>query len=193
MAIQAPDKLIIGSIDFGSSIINQTYTGGTYDGVPMSFICNFTIIPQQGAYPDPYINNNLFNANDIIVGMKFALPSSKIYDVIGVTGITDTNVIIEIKDTDLREFINSNEDPPTNFPEENQYGIFYEVINGAPKLGNIRQNEGVFTLLGYWVDDIFGKSITDLAQYQSDNKLFQQTGSFELIIPTQFPAFASIV
>jgi hypothetical protein len=131
MAIQSPDKLLIGSIDFGTLIPNQVYSGGTYDGIYMSFICNLTIIPQQGAYPDSFINNNLYNANDIAIGMKFALPSSKIYDVVGVTAITETSVTVEIRDTDLREYINSNEDPPNNFPEENQYGVFYEVVNGT--------------------------------------------------------------
>ena len=77
MALEAPDKLIIGSINFGGIVPNETYSSGdSYNGVYMSFICDFTIIPQQGAYPDSNLNLNLYNANDILVGMKFALPSS---------------------------------------------------------------------------------------------------------------------
>jgi hypothetical protein len=179
MALEAPDKLLIGSIDFGTTIPNETYSSlDTYDGVYMSFICNFTIIPQQGAYPDSNLNLNLYNANDITIGMKFALPTSKMYDVIGVTGITDTEAIIELRDTNLREYINSNYDPPNNFPDENQNGIFYEVIDGAAKLGNLQQNEGAFTNLGYWIDDIIGNTITELADFQAASSLFQQTGSF---------------
>ena len=110
--------------------------------------------------------------------MKFALPSSKIYDVVGVTGVTDTEAVIELRDTNLKEYINSNYDPPNNFPEETQYGIFYEVVDGASKLGNLTQNQGAFTDLGYWIDDIIGNSITELADFQAESALFQQTGSF---------------
>ena len=61
MALEAPDKLLIGSIDFGTIVPNETYSSlDSYDGIFMSFICNFTIIPQQGAYPDSYLNYNLY-------------------------------------------------------------------------------------------------------------------------------------
>ena len=82
MAIGTPDKLIIGKIQFGSTTISTTWSSGdSYNGVFLSFTCNFDIIPQAGTYPTNDVNTNLYNANDIQIGWKFALPSGRIYTV----------------------------------------------------------------------------------------------------------------
>jgi hypothetical protein len=162
MAIGTPDKLIIGKIQFGSTSITTTWSSGdAYNGVYLSFTGNFEIVPQTGTYPNNQINNNLFDAYNINVGDKFALATGKIYTVKSITVNSETNADIEIEDTDLQIYINSQS--ADNVPEENNYGIFFQYEDGVAILGNLTQNQGAFPTLGYWIDDIFGNSITDLS------------------------------
>jgi len=162
MAIGTPDKLIIGKINFGTTTVSSFWSSvDAYNGTFLSFTCNFEITPQAASYPDNTENPNLYNANDIQVGWKFALPSGKIYTVKSITVISDTNANIEIEDTDLTNYINS----PSldNNPTEDSYGIFYEYVDGVARLNNLTLNINSFPNQGYWIDDIFGNSVKDLS------------------------------
>jgi hypothetical protein len=91
MAVQVPDILILGKVKFGSLSVSQSFSSGSsvYNGTPLSFATQFEVIPQQAGYPDA-INNPLYaDAADILVGMKFALPTGKIYDVVYVDAYSD--------------------------------------------------------------------------------------------------------
>ena len=132
MDLNQPDKLILGSVDFGTTITSQFFNSGSsvYNGVPVSYISNFTIIPQQAGYPDNQLNYNLYNANDIQVGFKYAQSTGKIFTVISITATTDTTAVIELEDTGLDNYVNSVTDPPVNYPDEGSNGIFFEYVNG---------------------------------------------------------------
>jgi hypothetical protein len=166
MALTPPDVILLGSIQESSVTIVETFLSGSspYDGVYLTFRTQFDIVPQTGGWPDPnQANLNVFNANDIEVGWKFNLPTGKIYDVVAVTASGDYSASIDLRDTNLREFINSVLDPPSNFPEAGLYGILVPTVNGIPSLSNLTLNQGYFPLASYWSDDIMAHSITSLA------------------------------
>ena len=97
MAIGTPDKIIIGKIKFGSTTISTTWTSGdSYNGVYLSFICNVDITPQDATYPTNEPNYDLYNANDIQIGWKFALPTGKIYTVKSITVNDNQNADIRL-------------------------------------------------------------------------------------------------
>jgi hypothetical protein len=162
MAVTIPDKLIVGKINFGTTSVSTFWNNGdAYDGAFLSFTANFDITPQAASYPDNSENPNLYNANDIQIGWKFALPSGRIYTVKSIIVNSDTNADIEIEDTDLVNYVSS----PSldNNPTEDSYGIFYEYVDGVAKLSNLTNNINSFPNQGYWIDDIFGDSIKDLS------------------------------
>ena len=160
MAISAPDKLLIGKINFGTLNVNQFYSSqDSYDGTLLSFGGNFEIVPQTGAYPINEINTELFTAYDIQVGWKFALTSGKIYTVKNITVNSATNADIEIEDTNLEQHVATG----NNAPDEDTYGIFYEYIDGVARISRLSLNQLAFPNLGYWIDDIIGNSIKDLS------------------------------
>jgi hypothetical protein len=166
MALTSPDIVLIGNIKFGSLNAIETFYSGSsiYNGVNLTYNAQFEIIPQVSGWPDSQTNYNTFNANNIAVGWKFNMPSGKIYDVTSVNVYNSTSASINIRDTNLREYINSVQDPPDNTPEEQTYGIFISLINGIPNLSNLTQNAGFFPLASYWTDDILAHSITDIAE-----------------------------
>jgi len=165
MALTSPDILIVGSIKFGTVNATETFNSGSsvYNGVNLTYNAQFEIIPQISGWPNNESNLNTFNANDIEVGWKFNLPSGKIYDVVGINVHNDYSASIDIRDTNLREYINSVQDPPSNTPEEENYGIFISTVNGIPSISNLTQNAGFFPDQSYWTDDILAHSIIDIA------------------------------
>lgn len=165
MALTSPDIILIGNIKFGTLNTTETFNSGSsiYNGVNLTYNAQFEIIPQVSGWPDNQSNTNTFNANDIAIGWKFNLPSGKIYDVTSVSAYSDTSASISIRDTNLREYINSVQDPPDNTPEEENYGIFISTINGIPSISNLTQNAGFFPTQTYWTDDVLAASITSIA------------------------------
>ena len=165
MALTSPDILIVGSIKFGTVNVTETFSSASsiYNGVNLTYNAQFEIIPQTSGWPNNESNLNTFNANDIEIGWKFNLPSGKIYDVVGVSVYNDYSASIDIKDTNLREYINSVQDPPSNTPEEGDYGIFVSTVNGIPYIANLTQNSGFFPDQSYWTDDVLANSINILA------------------------------
>jgi hypothetical protein len=162
MALTSPDILIVGRIK--DSSITEYFNSGSsiYDGVPLVFSCQFEIIPQTSGWPNNETNLNTFNANNIEIGNKFNLPSGKLYDVVGVSVYNDYSASIDIRDTNLREYINSTFDPPNNIPE-NDYGIFLSLTNGVPSLSNLSQNIGQFPQNTYWADEVFSSALNTIA------------------------------
>jgi hypothetical protein len=166
MALTSPDILIVGSIKLFSVNTIEYFDSGSsiYNGVPLTYNTQFEIFPQVSGWPDNQSNLNTFNAYNIEVGWKFNLPSGKIYDVVGISVYSDTSASVNIRDTNLREYINSTQDPPSNTPEEVSYGIFIPLDNGIPIISNLTQNAGLFPDQSYWTDDILAHSIKDLAE-----------------------------
>ena len=166
MALTSPDILIIGSIKFGTTNVTETFSSGSsiYNGVNLTYNAQFEIIPQTSGWPNNESNLNTFNANTIEVGWKFNLPSGKIYDVVGINVHNDYSASISIRDTELREYINSVQDPPSNTPEEENYGIFLSTTNGVPSISNLTQNSGFFPNQSYWTDDVLANSINIIAE-----------------------------
>lgn len=162
MALTSPDILIVGRIK--ENTIIETFSSGSsiYDGVPLVFNCQFEILPQISGWPDNQSNLNTFNAYNIEVGNKFNLGSGKLYDVVGVDVYNDYSASIDIRDTNLREYINSTFDPPSNIPE-NDYGIFISLTNGIPSLSNLSQYIGNFPANTYWSDEVFSYSLNTIA------------------------------
>jgi hypothetical protein len=165
MALTSPDIILIGNIKFGTLNVTETFNSGSsiYNGVNLTYNAQFEIIPQVSGWPDNQSNTNTFNANDIAAGWKFNLPSGKIYDVTSINVYNDYSASIDIRDTELREYINSVQDPPDNTPEEEAYGIFLSTINGVPSVSNLTQNAGFFPNQSYWTDDVLANSINILA------------------------------
>lgn len=188
MALTSPDILIVGSIKFGTLNVTETFNSGSsiYNGVNLTYNAQFEIIPQASGWPNNTSNPNTFNANDIQVGWKFNLPSGKIYDVVGINAYDDYSASIDIRDTNLKEYINSVQDPPDNTPEEQAYGIFLSTINGIPSISNLTQNAGFFPISSYWTDDVLANSVNIIAESGSggsvtinnnvDNYLITATG-----------------
>jgi hypothetical protein len=189
MALTSPDILIIGSIKFGTVNVTETFSSASsiYNGVNLTYNAQFEIIPQASGWPDNETNYNTFNANNIEVGYKFNLPSGKIYDVVGVDVHSDTSASIDIRDTNLREYINSTSEPPDNTPENEVYGIFIPTVNGIPILSNLTLNDSLFPTRTYWTDDVLAASINTIAVSGSggsvtinnnvDNYLITATGT----------------
>jgi hypothetical protein len=165
MALTPADILIVGRIKFGTTSIIETFSSGSsvFDLSPLTYNGQFEIIPQSAA--SGYETNNLYTytAYDIEVGWKFNTPSGRIYDVIAINVHSITSASIDIRDTNLREYINSPADPPDNAPDNN-YGIFIPLDNGIPILSNLTQASGLFPDQSYWTDDILAHSIKDLAE-----------------------------
>ena len=165
MALTPPDILILGKIQSGTTSIIETFSSGSsvFDLSPLTYNAQFDITPQSAA--SGYETNNLYTytAYDIEVGWKFNTPSGRIYDVIAINVHSDISASINIRDTNLREYINSPADPPENNPDEN-YGIFIPLVNGIPIISNLTQNSALFPNQSYWTDDIMAHSIRDLAE-----------------------------
>ena len=188
MALTSPDKLIIGKIKPDTTSIIETFSSGSsvFDLSPLTYNAQFDIIPQSAA--SGYETNNLYTytAYDIEVGYKFNTPSGRIYDVVAINVHSNESASINIRDTNLKEYINSPTDPPDNAPDTN-YGIFIPLTNGIPSLSNLTQNSNLFPDQSYWTDDILAHSITDIAESGSggsvtinnnvDNYLITATGT----------------
>ena len=166
MALTPPDIIIIGQSKFDTTTVIDYFNSGSsiYNGVNLTYNAQFDVIAQTSGWPDNDTNYNTFNANNIEVGWKFLLPSGKIYDVTGVEVYSDDSASVSIRDTNLREYINSTSYPPSNFPEEESYGIFIPTTSGSPNLSNLAQNAGVFPDQAYWTSDVLAQSITTIAE-----------------------------
>ena len=60
MAVHIPEKILVGKIKDGTKSISEYYSGGPYDGAPLSFTCTFDIHLYTAGYPGYYNNTNLF-------------------------------------------------------------------------------------------------------------------------------------
>jgi len=165
MAVQIPDILILGKIQFGSLNVSQSFSSGSsvYNGTPLSFTTQFDVVPQSAGYPDAIANPVYADAADIQIGMKFALPTGKIYDVVFVDAYSSTSASIGLMDTNLNVYANSNQDPPDNLPTENTYGCFFPMVSGSAKLGNLQSQATNFGIVSYWISDVLGASVTTLS------------------------------
>jgi hypothetical protein len=179
MALTPPDILILGSIKFATTNVTEYYSspGSNYDGVNLTYNSQFEINPQITGYPDNITNYNTFNANDIEVGFKYILPSGKMYDVVGVDVYDDYSASVDLRDTELREYLNSTEDPPSNYPEDGNYGIFVSASNGVAQLNNLSANTNYFPSDAYWITDLLGTSISDI---DTTGETFPYTGSAQI-------------
>ena len=163
MALTPPDILIVGRIKSSTTIETFASASSIYDGAPLTFRCQFEIIPQTSGWPNNEVNYDTFNANNIqSTGWKFNLPSGKLYDVVGVDVYNGYSASIDIRDTNLREYINSTSENPDNIPENN-YGIFVSLTNGIPSLSNLSQNNGQFPTNTYWSDEVFASALNTIA------------------------------
>ena len=77
MAVHTPEKILVGKIKIGSISISEFYSGGPYDGAPVSYQVTFDINSISAGYPNYANNSNLYNANDIQVGWQFLLPQAR--------------------------------------------------------------------------------------------------------------------
>lgn len=166
MALTPPDIVILGRIKFGTTTVTETFSSGSsvFDGVNLTYNAQFEITPQQSFWPDNTTNPNTYTAYDIEVGWKYNTPAGRIYDVVGINVYSNDSASVSIRDTNLREYINSSTDPPNTIPDEEVYGIFIPLDNGIPILSNLTQNAGLFPDQSYWTDDILAHSIRDLAE-----------------------------
>ena len=155
MAIHIPAKILVGKILNGTTNINTFWTGGTYDGAPLSYTATFQIDNVSAGYPTYANNPALYNAYDIEIGWQFLFPNGAWYDIIDKTVNNDNEIILEIRDTDLRILTNDSlNDPPFNGPSENVYGVLCPVVNGVAQLANLSKFAGAFPTDSYWVDDM---------------------------------------
>lgn len=165
MALTSPDITILGRIKFGTTTVTETFSSGSsvFDGVNLTYNAQFEIIPQQSYWPNNSSNPYTYTAYDIGIGWKYNTPAGRVYDVVGVNVFNNESASISIRDTNLREYINSSQDPPNTDPDQEVYGIFIPLDNGIPILSNLTQNAGLFPDQSYWTDDILAHSIRDLA------------------------------
>ena len=155
MSVHIPEKILVGRITQSSLSVNSFYSGGTYDGAPLSYLATFEILSVPAGYPGYFNNPNLYNANDIVVGWQFLLPNGFWYDIIGVTVNNDNEAILSIRDTDLRILTNdASNDPPSNAPLEGNFGILFPVVDGIPQLSSLSKFSSAFPTDSYWIDDI---------------------------------------
>ena len=156
MSLHIPEKLLVGKIRFGTTTISEYYSGGAYDGAPLSYQATFDIPSYSAGYPGYYNNPNLYNVNDIEIGWQFLLPNGKWYDIINIASIiSDTEVVLEFRDTDLKILTTDpSNDPPSNAPVEGNYGILYPVVDGLAKIANLSNFTAAFPVDSYWIDDI---------------------------------------
>ncbi len=159
MAVQVPDILILGKIKFGSLNVSQSFSSGSsvYNGTPLSFTTQFEVVPQAAGYPDAISNPTYADAADIQVGMKFALPTGQIYDVVSINAHSTDSASVGLIDTNLNVFVNSNQDPPDNLPTEESYGCFFPMVSGSAKLGNLQSQASNFGIVSYWISDVLDK------------------------------------
>jgi hypothetical protein len=178
--IQQPDKLLVGKIKYGTSTVSAYNVGGTYDGAPLSYVCTFEVSSFSAGFPAYQNNPNLYNAYDIKVGWQFLLPNGRWYDITNIISVNNDNeIILEITDTDLHVLVaDPSNDPPQNGPTENNYGIFYPLVNGIPKLANLSNFTTAFPIDGYWIDDIEAATTNRILDFLSNETLFNKTGSF---------------
>jgi hypothetical protein len=155
MSIHIPEKILVGKIRSGTPSVQSFWSGGTYDGAPLSYLATFDINSVSAGYPGYYTNTNLYNAYDIEIGWQFLLSNGKWYDIVNITVNNDNEAILEIRDTDLRILTNdANNDPPNNGPDENSFGILFPLVNGVPQLSSLSKNSSAFPTDSYWIDDI---------------------------------------
>ena len=154
--VHIPEKILVGSISQGTTSVYSYWSGGTYDGAPLSYQATFEIQSVSAGYPNYYNNPNLYNANDIEIGWQFLLPNGSWYDVVDIISVNNDNeVVLIIKDTDLRVLTNDSlNDPPSNGPIESTYGILYPLLNGLPQISSLAKFASAFPTDSYWVDDI---------------------------------------
>jgi hypothetical protein len=166
MALTSPDIIILGRIKFGTTTITETFSSGSsvFDGVYLTYNAQFEITPQPSYWPDNTTNPNTYTAYDIEVGWKYNTPAGRIYDVVGIDVFSNESASVSIRDTNLREYINSSQDPPNTIPDEEVYGIFIPLTNGIPFLSNLTQNAGLFPDQSYWTDDVLANSINLIAE-----------------------------
>jgi hypothetical protein len=166
MALNQPGILIVGSIQFGTISEIDYFSSGSsvYNGVPLTYNCQFDIVQQTSGWPNNETNFNTFNAYNIEVGYKFNLPTGKIYDVVAIDVHSATSASIDIRDTNLVTYISSYQDPPENYPTQGDYGIFIPVIDGVPSITNLPQYEALFPLRSYWTDNVIAASVNTIIE-----------------------------
>ena len=138
MSIHIPEKILVGKIIQGTTNVNSFWSGGSYDGAPLSYSATFQIESVSAGYPTYTNNPSLYNANDVEIGWQFLLPNGTWYDIISITVNNDNEAVLEIRDTDLRVLTNDSlNDPPFNGPQENIYGILFPIANGIPQITSL--------------------------------------------------------
>ena len=173
MALNQPGILVVGSIQYSTITEIEYFSSASsiYNGVPLTFNCQFDITQQVSGWPNNETNYDTFNAYNIEVGYKFNQPTGKIYDVVGISVHSATSASIDIRDTNLTNYISSYQDPPENYPTEGDYGIFMPVIDGIPFITNLPQYEALFPLQTYWNDNVLANSINILAESGSGGSI----------------------
>jgi hypothetical protein len=166
MALNQPGILIVGSIQFGTISEIDYFSSGSsiYDGTPLTFNAQFDIVQQTSGWPNNETNYDTFNAYNIEVGYKFNQPTGKIYDVVAIDVHSATSASIDIRDTNLTNYISSYQDPPENYPTQGDYGIFIPVIDGVPFITNLPQYEALFPLRSYWTDNVIAASVNTIIE-----------------------------
>jgi hypothetical protein len=190
MALNQPGILIVGSIKYGTISITEYFSSASsiYDGTPLTFNAQFDIVQQTSGWPNNETNYSTFNAYNIEVGYKFNLPTGKIYDVVAVTASSATSASINLRDTNLTNYISSYQDPPENYPTQGDYGIFIPVIDGVPSITNLPQYESLFPVKSYWTDNVIASTVNLIVESGSgggsvtinnnvDNYLITATGT----------------
>jgi hypothetical protein len=165
MALSSPDILIIGNLKFGTTTVVETFSSASsiYNGTNLTYNAEFNILPQSTGWPNNINNPETYTAYDIEIGFMFALPSGKTYEVTSISVSDSSNASIDIRDTDLKEYINSIQETPDNLPEADTYGIFFRSVDNVYYLNDLTAVSTAFPDKSYWVEDLLGTSITNLS------------------------------
>ena len=163
MAVQTPSILILGKVKPGQLSVYDTFNSGSspYNGTFYTFLAEMEIVPQAATSPSTSSNPDVYDANSIQVGFKFALPVGKVYDVVSIVTSGSASASVGLRDTDLKVFTNSTN--ADNIPTEGDYGAFFPVVSGSVELANLQSQASNFGTVSYWTTDLLGASVTNLA------------------------------
>lgn len=170
---QAPTQFLISTIQFGTVSTLQTITdpASPFFESPKTFRVDLVVETQT--HSDPSTREPLlYNALDINVGDWLGQISGKAYAVVGII-VNDpadvanydpdqpiailgpNNITLEIEDVDLYILKSDVTQAGSNFPDEDQAGIIFELDEeGVPILSNITQLSGLLPNISYWVTDL---------------------------------------
>lgn len=151
-----PTQFLVSTIKPGEVTPEKFVTDGQdFDGSVKTYIVEISVEIQT--HSDPRTREAFqYNAEDIDVGDWFAQPSGKLYKIVNVIDIIDTeNAIVEIEDVDLMVLKSDISGLGNNFPDEDVAGIIFEIdTEGMPILNGITQLSSQFPALTYWIQDI---------------------------------------